>query len=53
MDACCAPARLTSQEVERLLATYEDGTANALRNRAMLLLLADLACVPMKLSPYA
>ena len=36
------PARLTSQEVEQLLATYEDGTASNLRNRAMLLLLARL-----------
>ena len=36
------PARLTPQEVERVLATYVDGTASSLRNRAMLLLLARL-----------
>jgi site-specific recombinase XerD len=36
------PTRLTPQEVERLLAMYDDGTASGLRNRAMLLLLARL-----------
>jgi integrase/recombinase XerD len=36
------PARLTPQEVEQVLATYQDGTASSLRNRAMLLMLARL-----------
>jgi site-specific recombinase XerD len=36
------PARLSPLEVEQVLATYQDGTANSLRNRAMLLLLARL-----------
>jgi integrase/recombinase XerD len=36
------PSRLTPQEVEQLLATYQDGTASSRRNRAMLLLLARL-----------
>ena len=36
------PTRLTPQEVERLLAIYDDGTPSGLRNRAMLLLLARL-----------
>src|SRR5262249_62324179 len=34
------PARLSPLEVEQVLAIYQDGTANSLRNRAMLLLLA-------------
>jgi integrase/recombinase XerD len=36
------PSRLSPLEVEQVLATYQDGTANSLRNRAMLLLLARL-----------
>jgi integrase/recombinase XerD len=36
------PSRLTPEEVERVLAVYQDGTASSLRNRAMLLLLARL-----------
>jgi integrase/recombinase XerD len=36
------PSGLTPQEVEQLLATYQDGTAISKRNRAMLLLLARL-----------
>ncbi len=36
------PVRLTSAEVAQVLATYQDGTARSLRNRAMLLLLARL-----------
>jgi integrase/recombinase XerD len=36
------PPRLTSEEVERVLAVYPDDTATSRRNRAMLLLLARL-----------
>ena len=36
------PSRLTSQELERVVAVYPDGSAIALRNHAMLLLLARL-----------
>jgi integrase/recombinase XerD len=36
------PSRLTSEDVERVLAVYHDGTAISLRNRAMLFLLARL-----------
>lgn len=36
------PSRLTLQEVERVLAVYQDRTAICLRNRAMLFLLARL-----------
>ena len=36
------PVRLTSEQVERVLAVYEEKTAVSLRNRAMLLLLARL-----------
>jgi site-specific recombinase XerD len=36
------PSRLTPEEVERVLAVYQDGTAIALRNRAVLFLLARL-----------
>jgi len=36
------PPRLTLAELEGVLATYQDGTASSLRNRAMLLLLARL-----------
>ena len=36
------PSRLLSEEVERVLTVYQDGTASSLRNHAMLLLLARL-----------
>jgi integrase/recombinase XerD len=36
------PPRLTPEEVARVLAVYQDGSASSLRNRAMLLLLARL-----------
>jgi integrase/recombinase XerD len=36
------PVRLTPEEVERVLAAYQDGTAIGLRNHAMLVLLARL-----------
>jgi site-specific recombinase XerD len=36
------PARLTPQQVEQLLATYQDSTVSSGRNRAMLLLLVRL-----------
>jgi integrase/recombinase XerD len=36
------PPRLTPEEVERVLAVYQDGSAISLRNRAILLLLARL-----------
>jgi site-specific recombinase XerD len=36
------PARLTPEEVERVVAVYPDRTASSLRHRAMLLLLARL-----------
>lgn len=36
------PVRLTSEQVERVLAVYNEKTASSLRNRAMLLLLARL-----------
>jgi site-specific recombinase XerD len=36
------PSRLTSEEVERVLAVYHDGTASSLRNHAMLMCLARL-----------
>jgi integrase/recombinase XerD len=36
------PPRLTSEDVERVLAVYSDDTATSRRNRAMLLLLARL-----------
>jgi site-specific recombinase XerD len=36
------PSRLTAEEVKRVLAAYQDGSAISLRNRAMLFLLARL-----------
>jgi site-specific recombinase XerD len=36
------PSRLAPEEVERVLAVYQDGTISSLRNHAMLLLLARL-----------
>jgi len=36
------PSRLTPEEVERVLAVYQEGTTISLRNRAILLLLARL-----------
>ena len=36
------PARLTPEDIERVLAVYHDGTALSLRNRAILFLLARL-----------
>jgi len=36
------PSRLTAEEVERVLAVYQDGSAISLRNRAILFLLARL-----------
>lgn len=36
------PSRLMPEEVERVLAVYQDGAASSLRNHAMLLLLARL-----------
>jgi integrase/recombinase XerD len=36
------PSRLTPEDVERVLAVYQDGTPSSLRNRALLMLLARL-----------